>query len=893
MKKVRLLLMFFMLLMTPISVMATEAKIIAIYTGKEGDSVLIESHDEYLLVDVGYGSNAAIFMNNYFTNKYGSNYGDKIKLSVMITHFHKDHVGDIADGSNSFWTNAEIVKALKRGKIYLPDTAHLANYYDYNGAWYIPYSYAKILRNAKNKGLTYSNIVHVWPTACSKPSLTKKYYDGNNVEKGTLYNAVGDDSSYTEMELYDYANYTCENYFEFGDVKVNVIGPVNATCTSNCGHEYDQAIYNGSRWGHYLNDYSLVTMFTIGNIKYLSAGDIESTTEVKAKLAANNQPYNTIGTYQEEKLVNAKCDSLSADILKLNHHGLPTSNSKSFMNCVRPKFVFFTKDNEDATTHAVQVASEINQIVSDWQYRVNLYSTLDSAEGGNGSFAFNIKDNSITVDKVNLGSGNSFNSSSNFKDVILNYVDSSTNESVGTSLASFTNFTTTYSEQSNENYANALGKYYYLSDFIRVPNGYIYDFQGNDSIATKGTLSSTSNVNVYVRKSNYGVDHDNNTISGITAGSVGSTVFSGINFSAASKATFYHNAVPIPRNERLRTGDILQYTLNKNDNLYALAIKGDVLGNGYLTKNGAKAIATHIIDNNISDSTTLLAADYDNNGSIKMNDVLKLLNDVKTGWVTSGSKTYYYDNEGVMKTGWLELSDEPVSTHNGKFYFNKNGIMLKSWNVIDGYMYYFDENGILQYELDGYSFNASGQLIADSGWLELNNNKYYSTGNNKFVVYITVDSDNNGWKKIGDNYYYFDDTGKMQTGWQLLLDKYDNKYYQNWYYFTDEGVMLTGWQQLSGSWYYFSSGGKMQIGWQKVGDYWYYLYGSGKMATGWQQIDYDWYYFFSGGTMATEWEEIDDKWYYFGTNGKMYYSKCETINSTNYCFNSSGACTNC
>ena len=51
-----------------------------------------------------------------------------------------------------------------------------------------------------------------------------------------------------------------------------------------------------------------------------------------------------------------------------------------------------------------------------------------------------------------------------------------------------------------------------------------------------------------------------------------------------------------------------------------------------------------------------------------------------------------------------------------------------------------------------------------------------------------------------------------------------------WYYFDQEGKMATGWQEIDDSWYYLGTSGDMQTGWQYIGGKCYYFYGNGSMA---------------------------------------------------------------
>ena len=101
-------------------------------------------------------------------------------------------------------------------------------------------------------------------------------------------------------------------------------------------------------------------------------------------------------------------------------------------------------------------------------------------------------------------------------------------------------------------------------------------------------------------------------------------------------------------------------------------------------------------------------------------------------------------------------------------YLNGSGVMaVDSW--VDNDNYYVDSNGIM----------------VSNKWLQVTNSNsdtgydwYYFTTSGKCVK--------EKWEKINDKWYYFGDTGAMQTGW--ILD--------DMYYCGADGVMLTGWQKL-------------------------------------------------------------------------------------------------
>lgn len=89
------------------------------------------------------------------------------------------------------------------------------------------------------------------------------------------------------------------------------------------------------------------------------------------------------------------------------------------------------------------------------------------------------------------------------------------------------------------------------------------------------------------------------------------------------------------------------------------------------------------------------------------------------GWLSLGADWYYLEaKSGSMKTGWIKYSD-------GRWYFlntnqaNNLGLMLKGWQWIDGYCYYFDTVSGRMFESettpDGYKVDASGHCLDAGG----------------------------------------------------------------------------------------------------------------------------------------------------------------------------------
>jgi competence protein ComEC len=86
--------------------------------------------------------------------------------------------------------------------------------------------------------------------------------------------------------------------FKLGDAQCIIYGPVNSS-------------------GDDLNTYSIVIKLVYGDTKFLFTGDAQST--------------------NEQGMINSDLD-LSADVLKVGHHGSDTSTTQEFLNKVKPRY---------------------------------------------------------------------------------------------------------------------------------------------------------------------------------------------------------------------------------------------------------------------------------------------------------------------------------------------------------------------------------------------------------------------------------------------------------------------------------------------------------------------------------------------------------------------------
>lgn len=140
---------------------------------------------------------------------------------------------------------------------------------------------------------------------------------------------------------------------------------------------------------------------------------------------------------------------------------------------------------------------------------------------------------------------------------------------------------------------------------------------------------------------------------------------------------------------------------------------------------------------------------------------------------------FYVNADGLMvKNQWVaadneEEYDSPDSPAAGNWnYFGKDGkIITSKWMTIEDKTYYFDDDGMMVtglLELDGetYYLGDENDGVRKTGWIMLED-MTHDTDDEDIWCYF----DNNGKmimnqmdRKIGSDYYTFID-GKMQTGW--------------------------------------------------------------------------------------------------------------------------------
>ena len=297
-----------------------------------------------------------------------------------------------------------------------------------------------------------------------------------------------------------------------------------------------------------------------------------------------------------------------------------------------------------------------------------------------------------------------------------------------------------------------------------------------------------------------------------------------------------------------------------------------------------------------------------------------------TGWVTENGKTYYLHPS--LKTGWFAAGGATYyaditgaiskSTWIGKKYVNGKGHMLTGWHTVSGKKYYFADNGNYtsgKKKIDGevYRFDTNGVLQTNL-WYKNKKNVYYYGSDGARV---------SGFQKIADKTYYFTKGGKLKTKFFTVDGKlyYGHKkkgflFLSRWftkegsrYYAREDGTLATGVTTISSDVYGFTADGKMYSGGlQKIGGKVYYFRKSGKaVCAKWKKIDGKYYYFDKNGKMArntvidgyqvdasgVRGARIDDGWVtkngntYYIKNGK-YITGLKTISGNKYYFNENG-----
>ena len=187
---------------------------------------------------------------------------------------------------------------------------------------------------------------------------------------------------------------------------------------------------------------------------------------------------------------------------------------------------------------------------------------------------------------------------------------------------------------------------------------------------------------------------------------------------------------------------------------------------------------------------------------------------MQRGWIGYNDTRYYLDGAGNLVRGWF-------TDTKGTYYLSpSDGSIARGQCNVDGADYYFTAEG-----------------IKTSGWVVLNDMKYFYEPANNGIMKREWLSDEKG------NFYYFDKTdGHMYTGAQTIDGAN--------FFFSPEGVRMSGMiPREDGSYYYDPATGQMVTGWFAAGNETYYADELGHIVTGVYEINKQPYYFTETGTL--------------------------------------------
>nr|CCK33644.1 dextransucrase [Ligilactobacillus animalis] len=181
---------------------------------------------------------------------------------------------------------------------------------------------------------------------------------------------------------------------------------------------------------------------------------------------------------------------------------------------------------------------------------------------------------------------------------------------------------------------------------------------------------------------------------------------------------------------------------------------------------------------------------------------------MKTGIVKipEQNKTVYYAPNGQMQYGWQWVD-------NATRYFDTfNGAMATGQKLITGHWYLFDKDGAMQRGIQYIPEENKLVYYNQDGWMLYGKQNINGVDHNFNTFNGALEA--KGQVKVGNNWYLFNNSGTIQTGFQDLKAYGQDKVV---YYDPKTAAMVYGYQNIDGNWYLFSrANGSMQRGLQNV-----------------------------------------------------------------------------
>ncbi len=540
--------------------------------------------------------------------------------------------------------------------------------------------------------------------------------------------------------------------FSYGGCTAEVLGPVGTYRLKDFeGKENGEG--NKGEASHYLNNSSLTTKFTCGNISFLTCGDIEEEEE------------SALLSYY-------KNGELKADVLKLSHHGLPTSSKPEFLVAVTPKYSFAL--NSGYSVYTSRKNAELYGLVCTLGDEKQIFGV--KTDGQNISIYKGSTELSGWVDL----------SGSKTKAPIKYYIK---NGKILTGIQTID------------------GKKYRFDVGGRLRTG-DYD---------EGVYSPWDKTDDGIRA--YSESGEMYTGFRVIDGNLCYLdPLTGLKKIGTKNWDIYkigNKSYAINANGTVRRSGWLEYT-SGGITRYRYFGSDGAMQTGWFTLNGRKYY--------LNPSTGFRERGFKNIGGkyyyfIETNNADYVYTG---GWKKYGKKYRYFGTNGAMKTGWITVKGKKYylnlttgyrevglkkigkktyyfeETKSAAYlrtscwkkfgkkyrYFGSNGAMYTGWKKISGKYYYFDKS-------TGYSYKKTGLK-------SINGKKYYMQKSSKGSYRYNK----KGWKKFGKKYRYFQKNGVVTIGWKKIG--------KSKYYFDKNGYRVTGTKKINGKKYKFDKNGKLK-----------------------------------------------------------------------------------
>ena len=236
----------------------------------------------------------------------------------------------------------------------------------------------------------------------------------------------------------------------------------------------------------------------------------------------------------------------------------------------------------------------------------------------------------------------------------------------------------------------------------------------------------------------------------------------------------------------------------------------------------------------------------------------------KDEWIYEDSDRYHAGKDGALDKG---LTDIVIEGSTFTYYFDENGKLQTGFMDKDGKTYYLNSNGVLEKDSwltegnNTYHFGKDGSL--DKGLTDISNGVYTNTYwfDEKGILQTGfMNKDGKTYylaKKDGRMYkdeWIYEDSDRYHAGADGALDKGLTDIaigdYTNTYYFDENGKMQTGFVESDGKRYHMDENGLMEKNtWVKDGEDRYHMGADGTPDTGWQTIQTENYYFDTDGSL--------------------------------------------